>query len=83
MMTVIYFPIGIVLLLLSVLNIVITFCVLVATIVGIILLIPYLVPVANSLLTILNPVGKKCIGYIMAEELERLKAKDVLEKTRN
>ena len=80
--TVIYFPIGVILLILSVLNILITFVILVASIVGIILLIPYLVPLANSLVTILNPVEKKCVSHIVSEELEKMKAKKMLEKTR-
>ena len=78
--TVLYFPIGVVLLVLSVLSMFLSCIMAVITIIAIILLVPYLLATANSLITILNPAGRKCVNYIVSEELERTKAKELLDE---
>lgn len=60
---IIYLPIGLILALATIIQIVL----LVVTIVGI----PAAIVLAKSLGTYFNPVGKKCVSRIYAEELER------------
>ncbi len=60
---IIYLPIGLILALATIIQIVL----LVVTIVGI----PAAIVLAKSLSTYFNPVGKKCVSRIYAEELER------------
>jgi uncharacterized membrane protein YccF (DUF307 family) len=69
---ILYLPFGVILLLVSVVQV----AVLCVTIVGI----PVALVVAKSLGTTLNPVNKKCVHRVVAEELERRKARAEIEK---
>lgn len=77
---IVYFPLGIVLLVLGLVNIVLSLIIVLPTIFGIALWFPQAYTIANSLMTLLNPVGRKSIHYLVAEEMDRIKAKEELEK---
>ena len=70
--TILYLPLGAILMLVSVIQ-VIALCI---TIVGI----PVALVVAKSLGTILNPVNKKCVHRAVVDELERRKARAQVDK---
>ena len=80
---VLYLPLGLVLFITSLLNIVLLIIVAIPTVVGIVFLFPHVYAIANSLTTILNPVGRKCVYYVVAEEMERLKAREELERAKS
>lgn len=69
---VVYFPLGVLLALGAVIQIVLLFF----SIVGI----PAALVIAKSLGTYLNPVNKKCVHYAVANELTRRKAQRAVEK---
>ena len=77
-----YIPLGLGLFVLNILSMLLVIVTATATIVGIVLLIPYLYTFANALTTILNPAGKKCVNYIVSEELERQKATELIKKSK-
>ena len=69
---ILYLPLGVLLLLVSVIQVV-ALCL---TIVGI----PVALVVAKSLGTLLNPVNKKCVPQDLADEVARRKASMVLDR---
>lgn len=69
---VLYFPIGLIMALIGVLQVAFLFI----TIIGI----PVALIIAKSLGTYLNPVNKMCVPYSVADELENRKAKAQIEK---
>ncbi len=69
--TIVYFPVGLVLFVLSLVQIVILFI----TLIGI----PTALVLAKSLGTVLNPVNKKCVSTAVADEMERRKAQEQLD----
>jgi len=69
---VLYFPFGLILCCLAIVQIVFMFC----TIIGI----PVALVVAKSLGTYLNPVNKKCVHGAVADELEKRKGQAEIEK---
>lgn len=69
--TIVYFPVGLVLFVLSLIQIVILFF----TLIGI----PTALVLAKSLGTVLNPVNKKCVSTAVVDEIERRKAQEQLD----
>lgn len=69
---IVYIPIGLVLSLIAIIQVVLLF----ASIVGI----PVAFVVAKSLGTFFNPVNKKCVPQAVADELERQSAREQVAK---
>lgn len=69
---VLYFPFGLLLAILATFQVVGLFISLIG--------IPAALVIAKSLGTYLNPVNKKCVHYAVADELERKKAQEAIDK---
>lgn len=70
--TIVYIPFGLVLCVISVLQVALLF----VSIVGI----PTAIVIAKSLGTLLNPVNKRCVPQAVADELERQRAREQVGK---
>lgn len=72
---ILYFPIGLILAMITIIQI----CFLFITVVGI----PVAAVLSKSLSTFFNPVNKKCVPVAVAAEIERRKAKEYVDKHLN
>ena len=77
---VVYFPIGVVLLLLGVVQVLLIVVTFALTVVGVIFGLTGAYVLANSLITLLNPIGKKSVPYMVAEAAERRRAEALLDE---
>ena len=77
-----YLPLGLVLFILNIFTMLLVIITAGISIIGIILLVPYLYAFGNSLTTILNPVGMTCVDHVVAEKLKEKKAKKLLKQTK-
>ena len=77
---VVYFPVGVALLVLGVMQVLLIVVTFTLTIVGIIFGLTGAHVLANSLITLLNPIGKKSVPYMVAEAAERRRAEALLDE---
>lgn len=74
-----YLPLGLALFVLNILSMLLVIATATVTIVGIIMLVPYLYAFGNSLTTVLNPAGMTCVDHIVAQKLKEKRAKKILK----
>lgn len=79
---VVYLPFGVLLSVLLVMDMALFLVASLPTIVGVPVAVFHAYVIAKSLGTALNPVGKNCVHYLVAEEAERERAREKLEAMR-
>ena len=79
---VLYLPFGVLLSILLVVDMALFLVASLPTIVGVPVAVFQAYVIAKSLGTALNPVGKKCVHYLVAEEADRERAREKLEAMR-
>ena len=79
---VVYLPFGVLLSVLLVVDMALFLVASLLTIVGVPVAVFQAYVIAKSLSTALNPVGKKCVHYLVAEEADRERAREKLDEMR-